>query len=127
MHLVGVYGTLRQGYGNHRLLQEPTTEFVGTGRTVETLVLQQAGIPYVSREKVNRPGYKGSKVVIEVYKVTPTTLRRLDSLEGHPDWYFRAVVPVQLEDGSIVEPEIYLNEGSSAMENPTGDYNTKSW
>lgn len=127
-HLIGVYGTLRKGFGNHGLFhREDTTEFVGKGKSIEPLVLQQQGIPYVSKKKVGQPGFKGSNVVIEVYAVTPSTLSRLDSLEGHPNWYFRHPVPVLLENGETVVPEVYLNEGSSAPENPTGDFANRDW
>ena len=120
--LIAVYGTLRKGWGNHRLIAD--AEFVGKGRTTEKLVLTQSGIPYVSRDKVNQPGFEANNVVVEIYKVTdPTMMRNLDSLEGHPDWYFRSPVEVQLENEETVVAEIYLNERSSGREvNTSGDF-----
>lgn len=120
IHLIGVYGTLRKGYGNHRLLE--TSKFVGTGKTVEKLLLTQRGIPYLTRNRKNEHPEAISNVVIEIYEVDRATLPRLDALEGHPNWYYRDVVEVEMEDGSILSPEIYLNDQSMATPNPSGDF-----
>lgn len=121
--IMGVYGTLRKGFGNHRYLEG--AKFLGTGRTVDKFVLQQHGIPYVSRKKVGIAPWKGSNVVIEVYEVESAwRLDNIDSLEGHPRWYVREPIPIKMENGEIVQAEVYLNEGSNAPENLSGDYKT---
>jgi gamma-glutamylcyclotransferase (GGCT)/AIG2-like uncharacterized protein YtfP len=119
--LIAVYGTLRKGWGNHRLIAD--AEFVGKGKTKEDLVLTQSGIPYVSRQKVGNPDYPASKVTVEIYRVTdPWMMNSLDSLEGHPEWYFRSPVEVELEDGNELVAEIYLNERSVGRPNASGDF-----
>jgi gamma-glutamylcyclotransferase (GGCT)/AIG2-like uncharacterized protein YtfP len=83
--LVGVYGTLKRGEGNHRLLS--TSELVTTSLTPPNYGLVDLGaFPGLI------PGE--DKVVIEVYKVNNHTLSRLDSLEGHPTFYERKEVDV---------------------------------
>lgn len=121
--LMGVYGTLRKGFSNHRYLEG--AKYIGTGKTVEKFVLQQHGIPYVSRKKVGLPPWKGTNVTIEVYEVTsPWQLDNIDGLEGHPRWYCREPIEIKMENGETLKAEVYLNEGSNAPENLSGDYKT---
>ncbi len=103
-NLIFVYGTLRKGFGNHRLLEN--AEFLGTGRTKEKYKMTANGIPFVSK---NEPV---SYIIGEVYKIDDKTLKRLDELEGHPDWYKREKVKIILETGKEVEAWIYFNEVS---------------
>ena len=67
-----VYGTLRSGYGNHRLLEGSILE----GRGVIPGRLYVCGLPYYKNEGTG-------DVHGELYRVTDETLRRLDALEGH--------------------------------------------
>ncbi|WP_456402146.1 gamma-glutamylcyclotransferase family protein [Persephonella sp.] len=103
-NLIFVYGTLRKGFGNHRLLEN--AEFLGIGRTKEKYKMTANGIPFVSK---NEPV---SYIIGEVYKIDDKTLKRLDELEGHPDWYKREKVKIILETGKEVEAWIYFNEVS---------------
>ena len=77
---VACYGTLRPGFGNNRLLVD--SEHIGTGKTIEKYTLRASGIPFVSKDPLH-------SVVVDVYKVDEPTLKNLDSLEGHPEWYKR--------------------------------------
>lgn len=75
--LVSVYGSLRKGMGNHRLLENST--FVGTFRTDPVYSLYSLG---------GFPGLKengNTSVVMEVYEVDDDTNERLDSLEGYSE------------------------------------------
>ena len=110
---VFVYGTLRAGEPNHRLLHG--YEQVATLRTAPTFELVNLGaFPAVTRG--------GSTAVVgEVYEVWSDTLADLDHLEGHPDFYRRETI--ELEDGS--EVSAYLMRPADARgyrSIPTGDW-----
>lgn len=86
MHTVFVYGTLKKGLHNHRLLQE--AEFVGTGEAPGVVYKTKThGYPFAKPSDDVDCWIKG-----EVYRVTDDDLRRLDSLEGHPRFYERSLV-----------------------------------
>ena len=86
-----VYGTLKRGFGNHRLLA--TSEFIGRAVTVEPRPLVIAGLPFM----INAPG-AGLNVRGECYKVDLNTWPLLDRLEGHPNWYKRDLIKVKIYD-----------------------------
>lgn len=73
--LVAVYGSLRKGLGNHRLLEQ--ANLLGTFTTPPVYSMYALG------------GYPGLKqngetaVVMEVYEVTPAEATRVDNLEGY--------------------------------------------
>lgn len=69
-----VYGTLRRGCGNHRLLDG--SEYHGIAVLDGYRMVSLGGFPAIYR------GEKGDTVTGEVYEVDAATLRRLDSLEG---------------------------------------------
>jgi gamma-glutamylaminecyclotransferase len=78
---VFVYGTLRRGEGNHRLLAH--AEYVGEARTVPGFALYDLGaFPGLVRDGAGT-------VVGEVYDVDAGTLAALDRLEGVPSFYRR--------------------------------------
>lgn len=87
-----VYGTLKRGYGNNRLLAEAKFE-------KEVLVpgyklVGGTGIPFAipDAESVTRG---------EMFEVTLAQQQRTDALEGHPRWYVRT--PVVTADGEAAE------------------------
>lgn len=108
MHKVFVYGTLRKGYGNHRLLE--TANFVSNGTTKEKYTMFASGIPYVNKHIPN------TNIVGEVYEVNDKELVRLDQLEGYDpsrheeSWYKRELINVITENGNSVEAYIYFND-----------------
>lgn len=79
---VFVYGTLKRGYGNHRLLQ---------GRS---MYVQDDCIDGNLFDLQYYPCAQPGDGVIhgEVYMVGPNTLAALDRLEGHPVYYQRRTV-----------------------------------
>jgi gamma-glutamylaminecyclotransferase len=111
--LVFVYGTLRRGFWNHRLLSK--AEFVGAGKTKARYAMYVDGIPYVVKEEV-------SQIVGEVYAVDRETLDDLDCLEGHPSWYERHEVGIKLEDGQQRVAWMYLSRQGRGKLNVAGDY-----
>jgi gamma-glutamylcyclotransferase (GGCT)/AIG2-like uncharacterized protein YtfP len=73
---VAVYGSLRQGMGNHRLLEGQ--KFVGTTVTEQPYAMYSlGGFPKVSLE-----GAKVCPIVVEIYDVDAQGLSRLNQLEG---------------------------------------------
>ncbi len=93
-----VYGTLRKGHRNHRLLEN--SEFVGYAITKDKYSLFVDGIPYVVKIPV-------SKIKGEVYRIDKHTLEKLDRLEGHPDFYKRERIDVVIND-RIIKAWIYF-------------------
>lgn len=112
MHYIFVYGTLKRGFHNHRLLLDQ--EFIGEAKTKEPKILRSAGIPFVYDEHEAWIGClmtQGHQVHGEIFKVTPEALKKLDGLEGHPTWYQRTPCDLlSTEMDTIDEPctaEIY--------------------
>lgn len=80
--LVAVYGSLRKGMGNHRLLT--SAELMTTERISGFEMYSLGGYPFI------RPGE--GDITIEVYVVDTHTFKRLDQLEGFPSFYNRKLV-----------------------------------
>ncbi len=78
---VGVYGTLKNGHGNHHLLTDSKWCY---NTTIQGFSLYVSGIPYAMEDSKST-----TPLHIEVYEVDNATLARLDRLEGHPRAYER--------------------------------------
>ena len=93
---IAVYGTLKRGYGNNRLLTSWAT-FLGED-FVPFNKIRGTGFPIAKFH-----GADGTKLLkVEIFAITsPETLQRVDALEGHPQWYKRT--PVVTESGKNVE------------------------
>lgn len=80
--LVAVYGSLRRSLHNHPLLS--SSELVGSSVIRGYSMYSAGGFPVVYYNDSPTP------ITIEVYKVdNEGVMSRLDSLEGHPNWYRR--------------------------------------
>lgn len=103
-HKVFVYGTLKSGYGNNRILEGAV--LLGRGYSKYKYEMYCNGsFPYVI------PGDKKLSVLGEVWEVNDKTLERLDWLEGHPTHYKREVIEVQLlGDDNLVSCSMYLGQ-----------------
>ena len=101
MNRVAVYGTLKSGYNNNHLLQ--SADLVGTGKLKDRYPLEVKGLPYLYAEKG-----VGEFVDVEVYDVNDELLARLDQLEGHPNWYKRERVLVDMDDWSQSTAWVYF-------------------
>lgn len=90
---VFVYGTLKRGYGNHRLLEGKT--LIGEGITEGKYQMVSGGFPIIMASDDGLP-VKG-----EVYDITgdQECLTNLDRLEGEGVMYDRKDVPVTLLNG----------------------------
>lgn len=94
MALVFVYGTLKKGRGNHSILGDAT--FIGKGVTVEdSYTMYNGGYPMVTSDgKFHVSG--------ELYDVdNPKTLKNLDLLEGHPNFFRRTDVSVRVNSDTF--------------------------
>lgn len=88
---VFVYGTLRMGYGNHRLIEKsPRSKFIGEGETKDKFKMIYMGFPGIIRD--NEKEYTTIKG--ELYLVDLETLQSLDILEGTPNFYRREKITV---------------------------------
>lgn len=90
--LVCVYGTLRAGCSNHRLLEG--SEFLGSVSVDGWAMYSMGGFPALV------PAV-GLAISGEVYRVTEAVMKTLDRLEGYPGWYDRTEVPTEFGDAWI--------------------------
>jgi|TARA_B110000967_G_C18848623_1_gene543370 gamma-glutamylaminecyclotransferase len=93
--LVFVYGTLREGYGNHIYLH--TSKKIGEAKTAEKYSMYEAGIPFVYKNKAS------VAITGEVYEVSNDSLYLMDMLEGHPYQYRREIIEVVLNESNEVK------------------------
>jgi gamma-glutamylaminecyclotransferase len=95
-----VYGTLKRGLRLHALVRH--CEFLGTARTAPGYTLVRvAWYPGMIR----RDGAPG--VIGELYRVDPATLADLDFIEGVPEIFTRAAVPLAGGPEGIETAEAY--------------------
>ena len=100
--LVAVYGSLKQGRGNHRLLRE--SQLKGVTRTSpEWTMYSMYAFPGIVPEG-------NTAIKVEVYEVNVDTFARLDMLEGYPSFYDRKEIATEYGDAWIY----YLDECDSS-------------
>ena len=115
--LLFVYGTLKTGGRYHCLLENGNVRFRGKAVTREKFIMyERDGIPYVSRKR------SLSRIEGEVYEVDEETLICLDDLEGHPRWYKREEVDVELDDGNFTRAFLYFNENEEGRVISSGNF-----
>lgn len=99
---IAVYGTLKKGNGNYeRFLSD--SHFVGSGKTKAKYPLIISGLPYL----IDKKGV-GHNVEVDVFKVSNEVLYDLDRLEGHPNWYKRRRVSINV-NGRTIQCWVYFN------------------
>lgn len=92
---VAVYGSLRQGFHNHPLIEG--SEYLGTTMTVDEYTMYDLGsFPAVCLT------FPYSQIVVEVYDVDESTMFRLNRLEG-----YRGEGMDNFYDRSLVETEAF--------------------
>lgn len=101
-NLVAVYGTLKKGYSNYQRYLR-TSNHIASGVTANKYPLVVKGLPYL----IEREG-KGYNVEVDIFSVSNDTLRDLDSLEGHPNFYERKQTEI-LAKGKRYTCWIYFN------------------
>lgn len=89
-NLIAVYGTLRKGNGNYNYYLADS-KHLGKGYTKEKYPLIIEGLPYL----IDKKGV-GHNVEVDVFKVSNSVMQQLDTLEGHPTWYRRKQVLINV-------------------------------
>ena len=92
--LAAVYGSLRRGLGNHRLLK--SNKLVGVQELDGFTLWDYAPGSFPA---ITEGG--DSKITVELYEVDAAGLKRLDGLEGYPSFYNRKVVSTERGDAWI--------------------------
>lgn len=87
MHKVAVYGTLREGCGNHRYYLQGQ-EKLGEQELKGFRMFSLGGFPGVKE-------HADSSIKIEVYQVPEDVFKMLDRLEGYPSMYDRQEVETE--------------------------------
>jgi gamma-glutamylcyclotransferase (GGCT)/AIG2-like uncharacterized protein YtfP len=112
--LVFVYGTLRSAHSNHHLMSK--AENLGAGKTVEKYAMYlTSGYPYVTSSESRYP------IIGELYAVDEVTLKELDRMEGHPRFYERREIPVNIA-GERYTAWMYFRKPPGILMK-TGDFN----
>lgn len=119
MKRVIVYGTLKKGFSNHRLLQ--TSKFLGKALTKNKYKMTRSGIPFVNED------IPETQITGEVYEVDPENMPSLDRLEGYRgnrenSFYYRKAIPVILENKEEIEAEIYFSDSMGNIDVTDGIY-----
>lgn len=116
-HLVFVYGTLKRGHGNNRLLKQGNATYLGDAYTARHFIMYDGGFPRVAEiaEIPRDPvGFRsGGHITGELWSCDSATLAHLDSLEGTPTFYRRQDVVVMLGNTPVVA-------GMYIIQNPNG-------
>lgn len=89
-----VYGTLKQGYGNNRLLSD--AEFLGKDVVQVPYYLVDLG-PFPAAI----PSDQVHEIIGEVYQINDEIMERTDWLEGYPEHYNRSEIPTSFGDAWI--------------------------
>lgn len=111
--LVFVYGTLLCGQSNHRFLDG--ARCLGEARTAPEFDLVDLG-GFPALVKGGCTSVRG-----EVYACDSTTLRALDELEDHPEFFQRT--RIRLEDGALIECYVLPAVQASCFPRiPSGDW-----
>ena len=92
---VFVYGTLKQGHGNHDLLKG--CKLIGKAKSVSKWDMIGEGMPFPYLLQRND---EGLQIEGEVYEVNSDTARALDILEGIPHHYRKSYMYVSFTDGT---------------------------
>lgn len=101
-HLVFVYGSLKNGYGNYEYhLSE--SEFVGEGFTLHAAYDMESlgGFPGVRKNG-------DCFIQGELYNVNDETFKNLDRLEGNGSLYLREETEVVTQDGEVHKAWMYF-------------------
>tara|TARA_R110000751_G_scaffold301787_1_gene415450 strand:+ start:223 stop:585 length:363 start_codon:yes stop_codon:yes gene_type:complete len=112
--IVFVYGSLKQGFHNHRLMEGAT--YVGEGTIAAAAMFSLGSFPAVVH---------GTGVVYgEMWEVSGAQAQALDRLEGHPTFYRREELLVELSDGELHTAWVYIYQGDTNHSRPipSGDW-----
>ena len=108
--MIAVYGTLREGHGNHGLIDGKKK---WEGRIDGWVMHSLGGFPTCI------PG--DGTITVEVWDVTPSSARRVDALEGYPDFYDKVVVNTPVGDAEMYTCPLSRMASCGLIE--SGDWN----
>ena len=91
---VFVYGTLKRGFPNHRVMQHAKAEFIGEATLAGFTMLDLGPFPALIQREGKTP--YGELIRGEVYEVAD--IGPLDRLEGYPSFYNRKNVVTEQGD-----------------------------
>lgn len=114
MERIAVYGSLRKGRGNHRLIQH-STQLTQEVVSIPFRMISLGGFPGLI------PTDQNQNIHIEVYEVDDSTYKDVERLEGYPRFYQKAKI-----ETSQGEADIYILEDEHYQSYPsveTGDWN----
>ena len=101
-HKVFVYGTLKSDHCNNSILGEFRSKGIKAVANGIALHGKQGSLPFAV--------HGNGKTYGEIYEIDAAMLAALDHFEGHPQWYVREMILVELCDGRRVHAWIYLNQ-----------------
>lgn len=117
--LYAVYGTLKKGFGNHRILEDNPLVFEGTVN-IPFYMVSLGGFPGILKDD------KSNSIYIEVYEVSDQeTEKRLDRLEGYPSFYNKEII-----DTPVGKAYVYFLENSLYGDNDlveSGNWERRSY
>lgn len=88
---LAVYGTLKKGFPNHRVIQN--CKFIGEYETLPIFTMYSLG-PYPA---VVHHG--NTSITIEIYKIESEEIaKKLDRLEGYPTLYIKEIISTEVGD-----------------------------
>ena len=93
MHRVFVYGTLKRGFQNHRLLVDNNAKFIGSATTTDRFLMNDVGYPLIFQKALK--SRMPTQIEGEVYSVDDQCLDALDDLEGEGSLYRRTMIGLQ--------------------------------
>lgn len=107
---VMVYGTLREGGGNHAFLES----------AVRLQNLELAGFRMVSLGAFPavHPASEANTIQTELYEVDANTFAQLDQLEGYPSFYDRKQIAVELDNGARLSAWLYIMAAEKLVSRP---------
>ena len=114
--LIFVYGSLRKGFHNDIYLKD--AEFIGNFQTLEKFYMysyKSYPFPYILRKKLEKCTSEPIQIQGEVYKINESILKRLDVLEGHPDFYKRQEIEVESNTEKLIV-ESYILENDKILD-----------
>lgn len=124
MKRITVYGSLLKGLGNHGLLDNDESIFLGEHTIEEDLfMISLGGFPglLVSKEgEINT-------IHVETYAVSDSVFHRVERLEGYPNFYTRYPVKTPFGDSEVyvLASEQYYDRGNRVKPDENGIINWK--
>jgi gamma-glutamylaminecyclotransferase len=103
-----VYGTILSGMRNHRRVNG--CKFIGRGKSLEKMYmtsLKSSSYPMITYDMIHTSQIP-NHIKGEVYEIDEEALQDLDYLEGHPYFYTRQVIDIELENGEILKTFAYI-------------------